>query len=332
MQNDYKEDCVKIPQIQQLEQYYWKYRPHADNVKSKEQMLDLVELSYSSFGGIEEFANKLDDDYGSHIHELHPKATCFALSKECIQKVGLFDEYNCPTGLHEDADYVIRLKQAGFKTGACYNAYIHHYSMMSRTRSDITTGDSWVNAREKAFQEKWVCSSKDESKLNKIIRLDIGSGERPRKDGHWYHLDIDPKFDDIEFLHDCSKTLPFGDNTIDEIYCSNNLEHIFHKDVLAVLKDWYNKLKPNGKIEIRVPDFKFACQRYMDKSWGLKFDNSDLNLMHLIMGGDNKGEMHLHKCLFDYETLSKLLYSIGFQNIQNISEQGSWEMRLSAEK
>lgn len=333
MQNDYKEECVKIPQIKQLEQYYWTRRPHADNIKSKEQMLDILELSYSPFGGIESFADKLYDDFGPHIHELHPKATCFALSKECIQKVGLFDEYNSPTGLHEDADYAIRLKRAGFKTGACYGSYIHHYSMMSRTRSDITTGDSWVNERERAFQEKWGCSSKDTSKLSPVIRLDIGSGYGPRKDKHFYHLDIDKKFDDIEYLHDCSKPLPFDDNSIDEIYCSNNLEHIFHRDVPSVLTDWYNKLKFGGTIEIRVPNLKWCCEQYVKGNWKLSLTpNTDLNIMHILYGGDNDGEMHLHKSGFDFENLYKVLNDIGFVNILNVSQQNSWELRVIANK
>lgn len=332
MQNDYKEDSVKIPQIQQLEQYYWKYRPHADNVKSKEQMLDLIDLSYSAFGGIEAFADKLNDYYGPHIHELHPKATCFALSKECIQKVGLFDEYNIPVGLHEDVDYCIRVKQAGLKFGACYNAYIHHFSMMSRTRSDITTGDSWVNAREKAFQEKWGCSSKDTSNLKPVVKVDIGSGQRPQDEGHWYHLDIDKHFGHVEYLHDCSKPLPFRNDSIDEIYCSNNLEHIFHKDILIVLKDWYDKLKVGGKIEIRVPNFRFAVGRYLDKSWSFRFDGGQHNLMHLLMGGEAAGPQHIHKCIFDFDILSKLLIDVGFKNIKDISCEGSWELRTSAEK
>ena len=331
MANDYKEPSVKIPEIQQIENQYWSIRPNPDNIQTKEQIKDILDIVYHTWGGIEEFTEELKK-YGNKLREIHPKAFCFALTKECIKQVGLFDEYNSPVGLHEDVDYHERIRRfSKLKIGMVPNAYVHHMSMMTRTKSNFK--NDWVEKREQAFKEKWTVSSKDLHTLQDIkFKLDIGAGYGPKIEPGWMHLDTDNQFNHIEYLHDCSKTLPFGDNTIDEIYSSNCLEHQEWKKVQDILKDWIRCLKPNGKIEIRVPNFEFAVYRYIEKSWGLRYDTGELNIMHLLMGGDHEGVAHIHKSLFDFDNLSLLMNNAGLKNIKNISQSGSWELRMTGIK
>lgn len=337
--NDYKEpELTGMTETLQVEGRYWGgLRPEADDIESREQLDSILTTVYAPFGGINKFSELLKNKYGLKMRQMHPKAPCFALSKECIKQVGLFDEYNSPDGLHEDADMTKRIESSPFKIGMAFGAYVHHFSMMSRTRNEYKQS-WWVDSREKAFQEKWGVSSKEMHRINKDttkFRLDIGSGERPKRedDKHWYHLDIDKKFTDIEFLQDISDLSNFEDSSIKEMYASNCLEHVEHRKILSTLFEWYRVLDFGGKIEIRVPNFRFAAERYLEGSWVLSLEEGvDLNLMHLVFGGDNEGCPHVHKVGLDFNNLSKALRDVGFNNVQDVSQKGSWELRLIAEK
>lgn len=335
--NDYKEpDLTGIVENTHVEGRYWGgLRPEADDVDSAEQMKAILKTVYAPFGGIDKYAEGLTQKYGIKLKQMHPKAPLFALSKECVKEVGLFDEYNSPVGLHEDADYCKRVELSRFKIGMAYGPYAHHYSMMSRTRKDFKK-EWWVESREKAFREKWGVSSKEMEKITKEtakFRLDLGSGYGPRRDGHWLHMEIDTKFPDIEFIGDISKSLPFEDGSVKEIYASNCLEHVEHGEVFATLFEWFRVLDSGGKIEIRVPNFEFAAARYMDRSWVLSLvPGTERNLMHLIMGGDNPGWPHTHKVIFDFQLLANALKDVGFSEIRNTSDNGSWELRVEAKK
>ena len=164
--NDYKEpDKTGVMETVDFERLYWSMRPHADSVDGVDHLEELIDTAYGPWKGIENFAELLENKYGIVLKEMHPKAPCFALSKECIKKVGLFDEYNCPIGIHEDADYCKRIKEySNLKFAAAYGAYVHHFSMMTRTRNELDDAGGWVNEREKAYKEKWHGKIKLDSK------------------------------------------------------------------------------------------------------------------------------------------------------------------------
>lgn len=334
MMNDYKEmDKTGIQEIPQLENLYWSMRPDPNDDLSVENLEEIITKAYAPWKDITNFSSMIESRYGSGIREMHPKAPAFVLNRECLRRVGLFEEYNSPVGLHEDADYCERIKRySDLKIGCCYSSYIHHFSMMTRTKDEFK--NDWVEKREIAHTEKWSMPSKAMHTLHDDygFKLDIGSGERPKEGPNWLHMDIDPKFPHLEFIHDCSKPLPFPDDFLEEIYCSNNLEHIEWRKVPEVLEDWVRCLKSEGTMEIRVPNFKFAVERYMEGSWHLRYDNGPLNLMHLLMGGDQEGPQHVHKALFDYDRLYFLMAQAGLTNIEDVSEPGSWELRMIGEK
>ncbi len=335
MMNDYKEpDLTGISETVQLENLYWSVRPEADDVDSAEQMENVLKTAYGPFGGIEKFAENLQTKYGIELKESHPKAPLFALSKECIKKVGLFDEYNSPVGLHEDADFCHRVTRGGFKIGRANGAYVHHFSMMSRTRGEFKKSD-WVEGREKAFTEKWGVSSKEMDKIpaDKKFRLDIGSGERPQTNGHWMHMDVDKQFKDVEYLQTIDEIMPFEDDEFEEIYSSNVIEHVEWKKILSTLFEWRRILKTGGKIHLRCPNAEWLMKRVIEGSWNLELQEGvDFNAQHALMGGDHPGTPHLHKVLLTEKNLGKALADVGFQEIRNVSDPNSWELRLECIK
>lgn len=77
------------------------------------------------------------------------------------------------------------------------------------------------------------------------IRLNIGAG--PHND--------DPRYTPIDIKTGTdARTLPYEDNSVDEIYCSHLLEHFPRDATDKVLAEWARVLKPGGIMRISVPD------------------------------------------------------------------------------
>jgi predicted SAM-dependent methyltransferase len=86
---------------------------------------------------------------------------------------------------------------------------------------------------------------------NELIKLDIGCGPH-KKEGH---LGVDlkalPGVDLVVNLDE--ESLPFADNSIDEIYTSHFMEHV--ADAGKVIKEFDRVLKNNGILTIIVPHY-----------------------------------------------------------------------------
>jgi len=56
-----------------------------------------------------------------------------------------------------------------------------------------------------------------------------------------------------EIIHDLTKGIPYPDNSVDYIIIYHGMEHFIEPHHL--MKEMYRVLKPNGKVEIRVPHY-----------------------------------------------------------------------------
>ena len=88
-------------------------------------------------------------------------------------------------------------------------------------------------------------------------RLHLGCGLE-YKEG-WINLDFNEKLK-IDVSHDLEKfPYPFEDNTFDEIFTENTLEHL--KDVVKVMEELHRISKPNARTEIIVPHYS-GCMAF----------------------------------------------------------------------
>lgn len=94
----------------------------------------------------------------------------------------------------------------------------------------------------------------------KTRKLNLGCGKdiRPKEDG-WINMDL-VALPGVDVVWDVKKIpWPFEDNAFDMVYCSHFLEHIPHyiglaeDGLVAVMKEIYRILKPDGILEIYVP-------------------------------------------------------------------------------
>ena len=122
--------------------------------------------------------------------------------------------------------------------------------------------------------------------------LDIGSGygefitNIKAKEKYAVHLNPNRKkylTDDIKLLNQhCSAKWPVEDNSIDVIFSSNFLEHLFEKEqVENTLSEAYRCLKPNGKIILIGPNIRFLADQYWD-FWDHHIAISDRSIEELL--------------------------------------------------
>lgn len=89
--------------------------------------------------------------------------------------------------------------------------------------------------------------------------LDIGPGSS-KLEG-FETLDFE-KRDNVDYVADASGPLPFEDNAFDLIHASHVLEHIHWGLTKQSLVEWVRILKPDGWLEIWVPDGMKAMYAY----------------------------------------------------------------------
>lgn len=83
------------------------------------------------------------------------------------------------------------------------------------------------------------------------MKLDIGCGKK--KEAGWIGIDLLAE-NNPDIVRDVCRGLPFSDNTVDEIRCSQVLEHIpTPTDLLFVLDEMWRVCKKNALITISVP-------------------------------------------------------------------------------
>jgi len=146
------------------------------------------------------------------------------------------------------------------------------------------------------------------------LKLHIGTGSTYLPG--WTNVDI---FSFVNAdVYSNAMNLPYNRESFDLIYASHVLEHFNRHMILAVLGHWRNLLRPAGILRLAVPDFRAICEYYMKTS-------SLIQVTGLLYGGQ-KHFLDVHHIIFDRETLSDCLYSVGFKTVQE------WDWRKTIHK
>ena len=143
---------------------------------------------------------------------------------------------------------------------------------------------------------------------NKILKIELGGGENPIKNGF---LNVDarplPTVDIIADIRD----LPFENESVDEIFTTNVLEHFNFSDVKKILNESFRVLKIGGKIEIIVPDLETIIEKY-------KNGEIDFEKFNMWIYGAQSYSYDFHRSCLDYKNFKKILSEIGFTKIEKV--------------
>lgn len=84
------------------------------------------------------------------------------------------------------------------------------------------------------------------------IRLNVGCGRKIMQG----YVNIDVRKTNEEVVVADIRNLPYGPNSVDEIYANDVLEHVSFRETQEVLNHWFTVIKPGGTLFIQSPHFK----------------------------------------------------------------------------
>jgi len=169
------------------------------------------------------------------------------------------------------------------------------------------------------------------------IKLNIGGGKgHPKLEG-WKIVDLRETADVVHNI--VEDPLPFDDDSVDIIFTSHTLEHIYPQQLDSVLEEFYRVLKSEKSIlRILVPDIELGINAYLNKDEQFFYDGDiGLSSRNVPIGGllaswlystrifkdpnSEGGFGHVH--CFDYDYMEFRLRRIGFRKIWKSSFKGS---------
>lgn len=157
---------------------------------------------------------------------------------------------------------------------------------------------------------------------NKKIQLYLGSGKRNIPG--FVHIDLDD-YSHLDYRHDISKLPMFSSNSVDLIYTSHSFEYFDRQEGEKVLREWHRILKSGGILRIAVPNFEAIVRVYLK----YKKDLDHKGILGPLFGRmgikvKGKDKTIYHKTAYDFNSLKKVLQSVGFKNIRRYD----WEKTI----
>ncbi len=128
-------------------------------------------------------------------------------------------------------------------------------------------------------------------------------------------------------------------SSVDAIYSSHNIEHLFPHEVPIALEEFRRVLKPNGIVVITCPDLISVCEAVVkDKLLEPLYQSpagpiSPIDILYGHRGFIAQGNHYMaHKCGFTYSALSGCFFNAGFKKIHGGSRPKAFDLWLVAFK
>jgi len=153
-----------------------------------------------------------------------------------------------------------------------------------------------------------------------MIKIDIGCGNRPRKNYIGVDKYIRKSFSiRAEALH-----LPFKDFSVDAINCFHMIEHVPHTSTTRLFEEFSRVLKPRGKLELSCPDFERMLEMWLEGDYSYRWG---IGLAKIFGWQRYFGDFHYTG--FNRKRLVRLLNKNNFEviKIENRPSQAKKEIK-----
>lgn len=145
-----------------------------------------------------------------------------------------------------------------------------------------------------------------------------------------YDIDKNVEPDILGDLTDMS-ALPA--ESIDAVYSSHNIEHLYDHQVLKALKEMYRVLKHDGFLVVTCPDMRSVCKFAAEngvRSMAYMSPMGPITPHDMIYGHGvsmQKGNLFMaHKSGFDSEKLHDSFANAGFYDFASFVDQGAYAL------
>lgn len=167
-----------------------------------------------------------------------------------------------------------------------------------------------------------------ENGLKKVLHVGCGPKRRealPKifQSGDWQEirLDIDPGVQP-DIVSDIMEMKPVATGSMDGLYSSHNIEHVFPHQVQTVLGEFHRVLKPGGLVVITCPDVQsVAFHIAQGKLESKLYDSpagpiSPQDILYGHIASLQRGKIYMaHKCAFTAESLGRRMQAAGFRSV-----------------
>ncbi|HEX5926747.1 MAG TPA: methyltransferase domain-containing protein [Baekduia sp.] len=155
---------------------------------------------------------------------------------------------------------------------------------------------------------------------------------------HEVRLDIDPGVDP-DIIGTITDMTAVDQRSVDAIWSSHNLEHVFAHEVPLALREFYRVLKPGGTAHVQVPDLTVAARQvargrlddviYMSSVGPI----TALDMLYGHGAAITRGEHYMaHRTGFTKQTLTAKLTEGGFANVRvEAKDRALWATAMRPE-
>jgi SAM-dependent methyltransferase len=152
-----------------------------------------------------------------------------------------------------------------------------------------------------------------------------------------FDIDINVNPDIVGTLTDMSLVKT---GSMDAVYSSHNIEHIYPHEVPIAIKEFYRVLKDDGIVVITCPDLQSVCEAVVeDKLLEPLYETSEgdkISPIDILYGWRlpiaEGNEYMAHKGGFTYSVLNTAFFEAGFKARYGGRSQDSWDLFLVAFK
>lgn len=147
-------------------------------------------------------------------------------------------------------------------------------------------------------------------KLNKLIPVKYLA-----KAGLLPPMYLTVKFANVKICN-LKKGIPHKDSSVDCIYTSHFLEHLYRYQAIEILKECHRVLKPDGILRVSVPDVEKLRSILNTDHFCTWFYPEYLNMQKpTFMMLVKELFLRHHKWMYDYWTMAKIINEAGFKRV-----------------
>lgn len=146
------------------------------------------------------------------------------------------------------------------------------------------------------------------------LLLNLGSGPRGSKGANWVNVD---GFEDqnVHFVIDFGRPLPFADQTFDAVFCEHVVEHFTFLDGQRLCAEVARILKPGGCFRVIVPDAERIMRCYFDEPEELISRRGGGEMTAIMAVNSYFRQGYEHQFLYDWPSMAKMLSSAGLDKV-----------------
>ena len=110
-------------------------------------------------------------------------------------------------------------------------------------------------------------------------------------------------------FHNLKYGIPFRDSSVDFIFSSHALHHLYREEALALIREAIRVLKPGGTMRITVPDLEAIVALYLE-------GRREQALEYLFYSKEPRSNLSRRCYQYDFVLLKRLMEEAGVRNVR----------------